>query len=101
MKLTPRFLPEFWEDVADRLLWYESRRPGLAVRLARRLDEAVVRVMQFPGAHGEIQGTVRRVVLRPFKDLLVYQFTTSDLFFLGVVHGSRDVRAWLKNRNAM
>lgn len=98
MKLTPRFLPEFWEDVADRLLWYESRLPGLARRFATRLDKAVDRVLQFPDASGEIQGRVRRIVLRPFKDLLVYHHTETDVFFVGVVHGSRNVRAWIKNR---
>ncbi|MBX3459667.1 MAG: hypothetical protein KF696_06825 [Planctomycetes bacterium] len=85
MKLTPRFLPEFWEDVADRYVWCESRRPGLSTRFAQCLDDAVARILRFPGASGRVQGGVRRVVLRPFKDLLVYQFTKADLFFIGVV----------------
>ena len=98
MSLTPKFLPSFWEDYEDRRLWYESRVPGLGVRFATVLERAIDRAVEFPEAYGRMQGRVRRVRLRPFQDLLFYRDHEPYIFFLGVVHGARDIPRWLDRR---
>lgn len=98
MNRTPLFLPHFMQDLAERMEWYETRLPGLGARFASTVDVAVDRVLEFPEAWVALQGDVRKFLLRPFRDLLIYRETPEYLFFLGIVHGSRDLRRWLERR---
>lgn len=98
MSGTPRFHPLFWIDLAERREWYESQQPGLSRRFASVLDAGIELIIAFPRAHKCRQGRVRSALLTPFKDLLIYREQSSDIYILGVVHGSRDIPAWLNER---
>jgi hypothetical protein len=98
VKRVPLFLPEFWDELTERCVWYESRSPGLGARFASVADAAVDRILEFPEAWAPMQDDIRKYLLQPFRDLLIYRETPDRLFFLGVVHGSRDLGLWLRRR---
>jgi hypothetical protein len=55
-------------------------------------------VVEFPQAWGTLKGDYRKVLLRPFKDLMVYRLTPDRIYFIGIVHGARNLSRWLNRR---
>lgn len=93
-----RFLPEFWPDVAGAVDWLDSEQSGLGAELATSVLAAIRIVMEHPMGFAAIEGEIRRFVIRRFRFLVFYEVVGGDVLFLGVVHGSRDLSAWLQRR---
>lgn len=93
-----RYLPEFWPDVAGAVDWLESEQPGLGSEFARAVLSAVGVVLDHPHGFTAVSGGVRRFVIRKFHFLVFYEVVDDDVLFLGVVHESRDLSAWLQRR---
>jgi hypothetical protein len=45
-----RFVPEVEAELAEAHVWYQSHREGLDVALMQRIDEALDRIGENPGA---------------------------------------------------
>lgn len=75
----------------------EERRPGLGAELFGAVDEAMVQVCSTPMAAPTWPGRPRhrRIVLRRFPYVLVYEVQAEEVEFVAVAHTSRKPGHWL------
>ena len=90
VRLKPAAESEFEEAHA----WYEEQSPGLGDQLARDLDSVLRRITEHPEAHAEVDGGIRRALLRRFPYGVFYVVEVSEIVVLGVMHSARDPEAW-------
>lgn len=92
------YLPDFWEDVQLARDWYEEQRPGLGAEFVAAVDHALTRIIERPQAYRTAAKATRRCIIARFQHILFFETTDQTLLVLGVVHGSRETRRWLRNR---
>ena len=92
------YLPDFWEDVQLACEWYEERRLGLGAEFVAAIDLALTKIIERPQAYRIATRETRRCIIARFQHILFFETTDQTLLVLGVVHGSRETRRWLKDR---
>jgi toxin ParE1/3/4 len=90
------YLPAFWTDVVDAAEWFDQQRAGLGSEFVMAVDASIDRVISHPRSFRVVSGPVRRYIIRRFRHLIFYEVDNERVLFLGVVHGARDVNAWLR-----
>ena len=84
------------DDIEDAFEWYRQQSPTAALRFLIAVDEALESLREHPERFPVVTGTLRRTLLRRFPYAVyfkVYERTTS---VVGVVHGQRHPRTWLR-----
>jgi plasmid stabilization system protein ParE len=68
-----------------------SKDPVAARRFARRVDEVILRIGEFPNSfqHVDAQPDIRRVLLR-YRYLMFYRVTDAKIEVVAIVHGARE-----------
>jgi len=89
-----RLKPAAQSDLAAAHAWYEEQSPGLGDQLAHDLDAVLERITEHPEAHAEVDGGIRRALLRRFPYGVFYLVEVSEIVVLGVMHSARDPEAW-------
>lgn len=97
--MTLRILEEAHNDAAEAAQRYEGLRSGLGAAFLAELTTAYQKIEQHPRGqplveHPEIEGDVRRLLLKRFPYLLVYEMVENAALVLAVAHASRDPRFW-------
>jgi toxin ParE1/3/4 len=95
-----RFAPEVPDELAEAVLWYESRRPGLGKEL---LDEIGLmlplvggRPQSFPRLqHVDSTLEIRRALLARFPYAVVFLVRDDEVRILAVAHAKREPGYWL------
>jgi plasmid stabilization system protein ParE len=90
-----RIRPEAEQDMAEAALWYEQQQRGLGQDF---LDEALgvfMRLAEMPLGYELVHRSARRALLRRFPFAVFYTFE-EDVVILGVLHGSRHPRHWMR-----
>ena len=82
---------EFWEVLA----WYASLSPLVADHFADCFDAAMDRVTQRPTTHAPWQSAFRRVRLKRFPYLLIFNVDHRAISILALVHEKREPKRML------
>lgn len=81
-------------EVAEALDRYEAEQPELARRFAREVDAGIRQVLAFPHAWQKVELGLRRYRLHGFPYGLVYHVRHDEIFFVAVMHLSREPGYW-------
>ena len=95
MSLPVTFHPAASEEFIEASIWYESKRPGLALDFMAEIDRCVVLAakhpLQFTLAHKDI----RRIVANRFPYSVYFRAEENRIVVLAVFHGRRNPAIWL------
>jgi plasmid stabilization system protein ParE len=91
------------EEIREAAAWYEERGPGLGRRFVSAVSEVFESIEKQPDqfAHLETlsdQIAIRRVLLRDFPYLVVFELFDDDVFVYAVAHAARRPNYW-RRRN--
>ena len=89
-----RLKPAAELDVADAHSWYEEQKPGLGDAFARDLDRTLSLIAEHPEALPNVDGEVRRALLRRFPYGAFFVIEAGEVAVLAVMHSARDPRNW-------
>lgn len=95
MTFDVRIRPEAEQDMTEAASWYEQHQRGLGQDF---LDEALavfMRLAESPFGYELVHRSARRALLRRFPFAVFYTFE-EDVVILGVLHGSRHPRHWMR-----
>ena len=96
MTFEVRIRPEAEQDISEAASWYEQQQSGLGQEF---LDEALavcMRLAEAPLAYELIHRCARRALLRRFPFAVFYIFEEDVVLVVGVLHGSRHPRNWMR-----
>ncbi len=98
MALTLRYHRKFRTDVKSYAEWFEDKQAGLGDAFVQAVDVALDKVVARPLSYRAMWGDFRRVLIRRFHIIIPFEIVGDRVHVLGVVHGSRDLAAWLEQR---
>ena len=85
-------------DIQAAAVWYEDQRSGLGVRFLSELDLVLRRIENNPRQFPQLEGEVRRALLRHFPYGVYFIGASHDIAVLAVLHLHREPDMW-KSRN--
>lgn len=90
-------LAEAEEDIRQASRWYEEQRPGLGIELLGAVEAAIGLAAATPERWPIWTGDqrFRRVVLRRFPYLLVYELRADGVEVVAVAHARREPGYWI------
>src|SRR5689334_249136 len=83
-------------EIEDAFEWYRSRSPTAALRFLVAVDEALVAIRERPETFPIVTGALRRALLRRFPYAVYFKVYDRTVAVVGVVHGHRHPRTWLR-----
>ena len=94
--MAPRLVvqPQSDLDIQAAALWYEDQRAGLGMRFLAELDVVFRRIENNPMQFPQLQGEVRRALLRHFPYGVYFTEGTDRLAVLAVLHLHREPHMW-------
>lgn len=92
--------PEAVVELSQAASWYESRRPGLAIRFLHEIDQARHAIQSRPLSFARLADTVsdleiRRALLPRFPYAVVFLELPTEIRILAVAHAKRRPDYWL------
>lgn len=96
MTLDVRIRPEAEQDMAEAASWYERQQRGLGQKFLDEVLAALMRLAETPLAYELIHRSARRALLRRFPFAVFYTFEEGVVLVVGVLHGSRHPRHWMR-----
>ena len=88
----PRARAEF----ESALEWYASHAPDAAEEFAAQFEVALRLIEEAPERNRVVSGRLRRLLVRRFPYGVYYKVFPHVISVVGVIHGRRDPRRWLK-----
>lgn len=88
------FRPEARDNLRRARDWYDAQRLGLGDELGRVVDDALVKIGEYPNAYPDIEGGIRRSVLFRFPYGIFYRIHPSFIEVLAVFHHRQDPAEW-------
>jgi plasmid stabilization system protein ParE len=89
-----RFHPESERELREAFVWYEHQRPGLGAEFILSIDEAIERLRRSPETYPKVHKTIRRIVVRRFPFIILYENLKSEIRVIAVFHSRRDPEQW-------
>ncbi|MDI1277091.1 type II toxin-antitoxin system RelE/ParE family toxin [Methylobacter sp.] len=83
------------EEFIEASVWYEAKRPGLAVEFMTEIDRCVSLASEYPFQFAIVREDIRRVVANHFPYNVYFRAEQHRIVVLAVFHGSRDPSIWL------
>jgi toxin ParE1/3/4 len=95
-----RFAPEVPDELAEAVLWYENRRPGLGKELLDEVELVLPLLGSRPRSFPRLQDVdstleIRRALLARFPYALVFLARDEEVRVLAVAHAKRRPGYWL------
>jgi plasmid stabilization system protein ParE len=92
------------DDVREATAWYAARDPSAARRFVSAVDVAIDRIAESPSDlplletwTGDV--TIRRLILRPFPYVIVFEEFSDEVVVWCVTHTSRRPQHWQHRRH--
>ena len=82
------------DDLEEATTFYFQEDPGLELRFAECLDNAIEQVTTRPHSWPTVEGEVRRHIVEIFPYSLIYLIETDHVLILAVAHQSRHPEYW-------
>jgi len=98
MARAPRYHPDFDLDVLDGANWYKRSSRVLAFDFTRKVEEAVLDLIDHPERRTAFKYGLRYWPVVRFPHLIFYDFTASEVLLIGVFHPSQEPDSWLARR---
>ena len=95
MNLSVTFYPAASEEFIEASIWYESKRPGLAIDFMMEIDRCVILASKNPLQFTLVHEDIRRIVANRFPYSVYFRAEENRIVVLAVFHGSRDPAIWL------
>jgi hypothetical protein len=95
-----RFAPEVADELAEAVLWYDTRRHGLGSELLDEVEATLPLIGRRPRSFPWLQGMdpgleIRRALLVRFPYALVFLVKDEEVRVLAVAHAKRRPGYWL------
>src|SRR3954462_14908060 len=84
------------DDIEGALEWYRRQSRTAALRFLIAVDEALGSLREQPERFPVVAGTLRRTFLRRFPYAVYFKVYERTISVVGVVHGHRHPRTWLR-----
>jgi plasmid stabilization system protein ParE len=94
MSMTLIVRAEAKADLARAKAWYDKQQKGLAREFRLCVEEAMERIRSMPELYAEIDGGVRRCLVRRFPYAIYYKVEATRIVVIAVMHTSRDPSRW-------
>ena len=92
-----RFLLPAEEEMTESAIFYEQESKGLGSNFLDEVENAIVRVCDYPELGHSYFGDLRRFVLARFPYSLLYAISDHKIVIVAVAHNKREPGFW-KNR---
>jgi len=94
-----RLLREAEDELREAMLYYEERQAGLGADFHERVAETIRAIGEDPLRYPVYEGKrlrleFRRVLVRGFPYIVVYQVREGEALIVAVAHTSRDPGYW-------
>jgi hypothetical protein len=100
MKL--RFVREALGELQNAADWYDGQRENLGLEFLQEVDCAITDIRASPERFSRLETSrvknIRRVVLKRFPYVVIYEVFASEVHILAIAHASRSPRYWSKRR---
>jgi plasmid stabilization system protein ParE len=93
------FLTEARDEFWAAALYYESKEPGLGVRLREEVSHVVERILADPCLWRERTGGFRRVNYPVFPNYVAFFIRAEKIVIAAVAHGHRKPQYWRDRMN--
>ena len=75
---------------ADAYEWYNQQQDGLGETFLAALESAYTKILKYPASYGFIENGFRRIRLRRFPFVVIYEIIEKELIVYAVFHTSRN-----------
>jgi len=89
-----RFLRPAEEELLGTVAYYNSRVPGLGAEFLAEVERTTALAVEHPMLGAIFDEGVRRLMMRRFPYLLIYQAIADEVLVLAVSHQSRRPGYW-------
>ena len=101
--MTVRILPEAESELFATVAWYEDHEEGVGLRFLAAYEKVLDTLQQRAdsSAHWETESSdrdIRRLRLRRFPYLVIYELIAESILVLAVAHTSRRPDYWIDRR---
>ena len=80
--------------MGEAIRWYSASSPYAAAGFKREITEAMHAVLLHPERGRQIEGGMRRVVLRRFPFSIIYRVQGEEILIIALAHASRLPAYW-------
>lgn len=96
-------LPEADEEIQSAVRYYETQRSGLGDNFLAELRTHLERIADDPLTLPKLETAparmdIRRILIRRFNYVVVFEVFDNEILVLAVAHGSRRPNYWVKRR---
>jgi plasmid stabilization system protein ParE len=81
----------------DAYEWYEEQLPGLGGDFLLELELGYTKILENPTFYSFIENGFRRLLLKRFPYVIIYEILDTDLVVYAVFHTSRNPNSRLKD----
>ena len=96
MTFEVRIRPEAEQDMSEAASWYEQQQRGLGQEFLDETLAVFMRLGEIPLVCELMYRSARRALLRRFPFAVFYTFEDDVVLVVGVLHGSRHPRHWMR-----
>jgi len=95
MPRVPRYHPDFDLDVLDAAKWYATRSRSLAVDFTLKVEHAVAEILDDPERRCDVDYGLKYWPVERFPHVVFFDFTDTEVLFIGVMHPSQSAGRWV------
>ncbi len=89
-----RFHPEAENEFNESVIWYKHQNKGLEFEFIRCIDDAIEKVKRDPELYPIVHKTFRKIVVKRFPFIILYEFDEVEIRILGVFHSRRNPKRY-------
>jgi plasmid stabilization system protein ParE len=89
------FKEEADQEITESFIWYEKQQLGLGELFLSEIDKSISLILSNPYQYA-IRHNNKRVVIKRFPFLIIYEIIENEIVIYAVFHSSRDPKIWKK-----
>jgi toxin ParE1/3/4 len=98
-----RYAREAIAELHDAAAWYDGQRDALGHEFLQEIETAINDIRASPERFSRLETSraknIRRVVLKRFPYVVIYEVFSEEVHILAIAHKSRSPRYWSKRRS--
>ena len=76
-------------DIQDAFEWYEAQKEGLGYEFIEELENGFQNICKNPQYYLSINSILRRLRIKRFPYLIIYEILNESVIVISVMHGSK------------
>lgn len=76
-------------DIQDAFEWYEAQKEGLGFEFIEELENGFQNICKHPQYYLSINSSFRRLRIKRFPYLIIYEIVKESVIVISVMHGSK------------